>query len=266
MRPEEGLKRELDIGDPLDWPRLKLERAHEHTVALDAEIADFLASHPYVAIAEIDPDQGCHVFRLRVRAQPPPRLGLLVGDCLHNLRSTLDHLVWQLARTTTPTPSPLTEFPLFERAAAYPPGAKGRLQHVPPAAHPLIEAMQPYHGGDFSRLRTLHTLSNIDKHRTILLCAGVALQSLAFDEVWQFASPIEELVTWRAADDGDVLVRLRYVGPAERQQELEPEFSFGVAFEQGGPGRGRPVLTTLLGMHDLIRDRVLPAFTHFFPP
>src|SRR6202043_2947882 len=43
---------------------------------------------------------------------PPARWGALVGDCVHNLRSTLDHIVWDLSGGTGNAPDD-SEFPVF---------------------------------------------------------------------------------------------------------------------------------------------------------
>ena len=47
--------------------------------------------------------------------------GVLIGEILHNLRSALDHLIWQLVilETGAPPTTTKTAFPIFETAAGY---------------------------------------------------------------------------------------------------------------------------------------------------
>src|SRR5947209_8187339 len=56
-----------------------------------------MASEPYSVAWQPDPEPDWHQARLKVRHDPPLRLGLIFGDVIHNLRSALDNLVCQLA-------------------------------------------------------------------------------------------------------------------------------------------------------------------------
>ena len=58
----------------------------------------FLATEPYTTRREPDPDrEGGYLFRLSVQAAVPDSIGLIFGDFVHNLRASLDNLVWELA-------------------------------------------------------------------------------------------------------------------------------------------------------------------------
>src|SRR4051812_7680913 len=84
-------------GHPLEGVRLKLVRADEHLETLDNQITSFLEREPYSVSYERKPDGSEHIYRAHVVEDPPLALGVLIGDCLQNMRSALDHLVWQLA-------------------------------------------------------------------------------------------------------------------------------------------------------------------------
>jgi hypothetical protein len=63
---------------------------------LDEQIDDWMdGAHRYVA--ELDPQSGKKHVRVKVLNPPPVALRLLIGDCLHNLRSALDNLAYELA-------------------------------------------------------------------------------------------------------------------------------------------------------------------------
>ena len=75
---------------------LKLRRAAEHLAVLDEQIDDWMdGAHRYVA--ELDPQSGKKHVVVKVLNPPPVTLRPLIGDCLHNLRSALDNLAYELA-------------------------------------------------------------------------------------------------------------------------------------------------------------------------
>src|SRR5687767_14839123 len=78
---------------------LKLNRAVQHLERLEAEIKRWVGGHPYFLVSEFDPERGEHGVWIRPEGEPPAEFGILIGDCLHNLRSALDSLAYDLART-----------------------------------------------------------------------------------------------------------------------------------------------------------------------
>src|SRR5215204_6470685 len=108
---------------PQDGFWLKFARANEHFEALKDEVERFIESNPYVLIRhfEMDPggDVGHHSLRIQVRDAPPARWSLILGDCLHNLRSSLDHLIWDLSFRTSGDSTLRTEFPIFHSRGEY---------------------------------------------------------------------------------------------------------------------------------------------------
>jgi hypothetical protein len=55
----------------------------------------------YEVVAEPDPEKStfsnCMGYVAHMGGPPFPELSLLLGDCLHNFRDTLDHLVWPVS-------------------------------------------------------------------------------------------------------------------------------------------------------------------------
>jgi len=105
---------------------LKLDRAYEHSKALEDEATGWIKAKPYGIVDEPDPETTPdwvsarhHHRRFRVtRVDPvPDRFSILIGDCVHNLRSALDHLALALARRHTPSMTADeirgSEFPIF---------------------------------------------------------------------------------------------------------------------------------------------------------
>jgi len=157
------------VDHPLDGCRAKLDRAHAHLRTLDAQIPAFLDSKPHVYRGEIDREASRYRVRVYIRRQPPLRWSAIVGDLVHNLRSALDHLVWQLVILNGSTPGDNHQFPILSSPQ---PKKFARLTaEVSPLAAAVIERVQPYNGGDgvdAHTLTALRELSNEDKHRVIL--------------------------------------------------------------------------------------------------
>jgi hypothetical protein len=82
--------------------RAKIQRAHEHRNALDAVIKPVVSgTAPEADLvrigAKLDPQSGQHVFRVATIPNDwGLRVGVILGDVVHNLRSALDYLFWQL--------------------------------------------------------------------------------------------------------------------------------------------------------------------------
>src|SRR5215467_14021897 len=103
--------------------RAKIERSQHHFDTLKQRIDDFSARNSFGAIVKGDPDGTRYVARV----QNPPTIpsvewALLIGDCVHNLRSALDYLVWEMAGADPN--DRMTMFPIFTDPKRYPAEAK----------------------------------------------------------------------------------------------------------------------------------------------
>lgn len=100
-----------------DWTsgsRIKVERAKKHIGDLDPKVLAFLVRRPYKTVSEDDPETGDQVWYIKIAETPPIQWGAIVGDVIHNLRSSLDVLVNQLVYASGWTPSDNLGFPFFE--------------------------------------------------------------------------------------------------------------------------------------------------------
>jgi len=77
---------------------LKLARSRDHLDALKKEVDAFEQSHPYTFRDEVNPDRTQRTLFLVERRPFPDAVGLMIGDCIHDLRCALDHLVFNLPR------------------------------------------------------------------------------------------------------------------------------------------------------------------------
>jgi hypothetical protein len=196
------------IGDPswLDpnsawWA--KADRAQNHLRSLDRLVAEFRASEPYTVVPQPTDIPGRTEYRLRIHKPVPPEISTTIGDILHNLRSALDSLAYEIARrgldrSMTPEEERACIFPLtktperFEqffdenskhertriRSALYGDRARAAFRTVQPfriheeaIRHgvPVTDTYEQEHR--WSEVHRLTQLSNLDKHRRLTLVA-----------------------------------------------------------------------------------------------
>jgi hypothetical protein len=108
---------------------------------------------------------------------PPLRVGVWVGDAVHNLRSCLDQVAWQLARLTTPTKSPprSTYFPICaSRQEFESKTTRQKLRGIDARYVKVIRSVQPFVTESNAPLLRLSELSNRDKHQVINIVAVAA--------------------------------------------------------------------------------------------
>jgi hypothetical protein len=157
--------------DPLEGIRLKIKRAERHGRTLQHKINTWFEQEEATLIHHHDPYTGEHLFYPSL-PEPPLEWGILLGDLLHNLRSALDHLVWQLVIRNGVMPPAVNKlaFPIVSDPARYPTDGGAYLIGAHRSVIDRIEREQPYNrrrGSMPHQLEVLATFSNIDKHRTL---------------------------------------------------------------------------------------------------
>jgi hypothetical protein len=167
---------------PLDGARLKIVRAQEHLDSLKIAIWEYEKTNPYAVTINNNPKQ--IGGKADITKHPDPRFSTIIGDCLHNLSSALDYVMWEIASTFAGRPlsaPPLGDdkpyFPLWDSTTSFT-NYSARLNDprkwnykIP---HPVVsafEAVQPYHAG-YERLGLFKILVNVDKHRLPLIAQG----------------------------------------------------------------------------------------------
>jgi hypothetical protein len=168
--------------------RIKLSRAREHQETLNEHVRRYLNGHR--TRTEIDP-QASEARAHLVKPDEPP-WGPVIGDCLYNLRSVLDHIVFELAEAASPSPLPKkiaesSMWPVAKTPSDFNKGgiAAKRVQGVSPGARTIIEDLQPYKYTQGSvaglvedPILVLDKLANIDKHRALHLVTVNALAGI----------------------------------------------------------------------------------------
>jgi hypothetical protein len=174
----------------LDPVWAKIARAKAHSDELEKHILRTYRrklNHPQIGI-KADPQtrEGIlYISKMRDLSEINRQTALIAGDVIHNLRSALDHLVYQLAveHTNDNIVDPnATQFPICDRRGRSPDKkgrggsgfrreAKRHLGEVDLLHRARIESFQPYprrKGRNFLYLRLLRDLDNRDKHRLLV--------------------------------------------------------------------------------------------------
>ena len=76
----------------------------------------------------------------------PADYSIRIGEIAYNLRSALDHLVWQLVLANGACPSTNNALPIYQDEEKYKKHATRKLKRVAPIHCDLIEEFQTYHG------------------------------------------------------------------------------------------------------------------------
>jgi hypothetical protein len=152
---------------------VKLERAGEHLDALERRVAAFLNADAYSTYID-ETLNGGGIVRVRIKEEMPPAWSAIAGDIVHNLRSSLDVLLYQLVEAHTgEQPPTTTAFPICETPREYVRKADRSTKGVTAEARQAIDALRPYKSGN-DDLHALHMLDIEDKHHLLLDIAVAA--------------------------------------------------------------------------------------------
>lgn len=91
---------------------------------------------------------------------------VVVGEVAHNLRSSLDHLVWQLVIANGGSSGHRNAFPIIFREGDYRRQSESKLRGLTDGQRQTIEEFQPFRDNKAGpHLWMLNVICNIDKHR-----------------------------------------------------------------------------------------------------
>jgi len=257
----------------LEGIRLKLQRAYSQLDALKGEITDFLDGKPYEPALKLERIPGAReapcvidfTIRMIVKKPCPPMWSILIGEIIHDIRSALDHLVYQLVIHATDKPPARhdrTQFPIFLDQSKFQKNGIGMLVGVSKQAAGLIETLQPFSTAEHANSPLWHVnqLSNIDKHRTLHLTGGT-LQSFNFSfppivNPGRINRRIREAGAFQnntIVAEGRMLSDLPMFG--RDKVKVNAEISFDIVFDHGSTLIGDwSVFGTLLDAADRSRD------------
>jgi hypothetical protein len=202
--------------------------------------------------------------RFRGKRPLPACIPLMLGDCLQSTHSCLDYLVCRLAEVGKELPNPKHTFPITDSLTQFNEYVgRQALKGVPYEAIAIIERLQPYNRTDDPRnsgLWILKTLTNMNKHRDILLTALGAADAPDNADVFERNGD-----RYTMADFGTVDLNAEF-GPfpiVDGKVKMIRPVVLDIVFEQE-PFRGQRMQTAVSSACLCVRHEVLPLFEKFF--
>jgi hypothetical protein len=250
----------------LDSVKCKIFRATQHIESLQTEIQGYFDTKPGKMVRQPHDREDEVVFTFVVDNPIPARFGLIIGDILQNLRSSLDYLVWELVLAANGTPDEKNMFPICSTVEAFKEQiARHRLDGVATDAIAEIEALQPYHlGQDFTKsiIRCIDEFTNINKHRRILLTSLMTRPVAKENFVVQGS---QMLVHFEAGPTPTFESNAKF-GPfplIDGKVQVNSQFIVGIAFDEGA-AKGMEISGSVNQWAYYIIHSLLPQFERFF--
>jgi hypothetical protein len=256
----------IEPAEQLRGARTKLQRAEEHLGQLRTEHDSFITErNPYRMLREADLESGkYYVWRAKIVEQPPlEKWASIAGECVHALRSALDHTAFELVRIADPDAT-YSEFPIYKDKTGkngWDDNGHRKLPGVSEEVLAVVNLLQPYkRRKEFDPLWRVHMLDIIDKHRHLNFVSPLLRQA-------HFA-PIGGVVSTEVLagpfKDGTPVARFTMTPDDEgTSMHVETRFAFDIAFGEGELLTNEPVMQTL---EDLLiwTGGVVACFDRFF--
>ena len=148
---------------------LQVDRAKKHVAEFNSELQRFADSDPYSVVIQPELAPGLQMMEITVRETFPRNLAPIVGDAVHNLRSALNLLAYDLVRRETRREPPSNvQFPLASSSEHLERVIVDRGIHLAgPSVVRAVRELKPYTGGD-DLLCALHDLDITGKHHSLI--------------------------------------------------------------------------------------------------
>lgn len=238
----------------IDTVAVKLLWAERHLNRLKAEVVEFAGEQPFEVVTECDTEARKDRFRLRQRIAPPPHWPMLVGDCAHNIRASLDYLAWNISFR----PDEQTAFPIQEDRITVKGGVRkfGISGGAHPRALELVEGLQPYHRTDDPTLHPLWILNRldvIDKHRTL----NAVTMAVPMGKISWFVEgrPYSASMRTGPFEDGEEVAAVDH--PIGHSVEVTADFTTSIELEVRRAGRDGEAIGLLTELLNFVRNSVV---------
>jgi hypothetical protein len=240
---------------------LKTQRAREHLAQLNP-LQQEIDSPGYLG-TDVQRDGRDVVVRLKVKGPTPSRIGCIVGDVVHNLRTALDYLAWLAVEWNGATPTKKTQFPVCSTSATFSKAVNSQLAGAPGPFIQLVESLQPFNCSPSSEsiIGIVHRLDINDKHNRLLVSALMSSQvSLEFDEPGCLEREPTLTIPPFPLVDGAELARFRL---AFGHEVVRPPFKVvlgaDLALIDESPIHGQPLTITLYQLVKQVETDVIFA-------
>jgi hypothetical protein len=253
----------------------KSNRALDLIEQLEREVNSWFEDTTHATISKgYDPNAPTD-YVVSATAVPIPidAFSLLIGDIVHNLRSSLDFIAFELAaahtQSLTDDQARQSQFPIVgdqDKEAQFGAGANNfssrarrSISCIESKAQNVIETVQPYKRGTEYRehpLWYLQELSNIDKHRYLhVAAASVAKLNISNCQLGKHSVVLRNL---KRIENNAEMVRLKGVKPNDPNENLDNlvVLTLTIAFSDGSLA-DKLVIPVLNEIHSYMAEEVL---------
>src|SRR5829696_1059450 len=252
----------------------RLDWAGQHLQSLEAEVRRWQNGSPCRVWTEFDLQSGNNLLWAEVVRQPPHSIGMIIGDCLHNLRSALDNLAYELALAYQKGPLSRSMagdsgFPIFlTDDADSAKKLKRMIRGIHPDAKTLIKGLQPYNRwGENDTLWALRELSNTDKHKLPHMTV-VMPETLPYftTDLSSLSAGVSAFTSyWEPLEGRAVIAEYPYPTPPYTKMYMQRPATFTVAFGELAPDvvQGWGVRAIVRQIRDYIIRDVAPPLIRY---
>lgn len=255
----------------MDEIKFKIARARELIQELRDAVAEYHKSNPYDVRTRIDLQTRRLIYYVAAVKEIPPRIKLITGDVIQNLRSALDHLTYKLFITAggSSASSRHIHFPIAQDETTFNSAdTQRKMKGIAQPAIDAISALKPYRCGN-EILWQIQELNNRDKHR-LLITAGASFGSMditahmreGFGEILKSAGAILPSIFIEPAEKkfplevGDEL----FIDAPDAEPNPSINFNFQLLINEPGIIEGARLLPTVRAMADEV-ERIIDGFT-----
>ena len=243
--------------------KLKIKRAKQHIIELNRVVDTYSAQHPLRIFRSFDGKASQVTYRVKAKIPMPTEIPLVIGDAIHNLRSALDLLIYEMVgdKCETAGQRKNVQFPFSKSAQSL--GGTIKTRQVHRAGEKVVQeihGLEPYPGGN-ETLYAIYTLDVTDKHKLIIptiSSAGLASTDLA-KAMPEMPLQGRENVALVMADSvqfnivtpspqGSRQARRAARGASTREKETDFKPTSIVCFSESQPFPMRPVVQILVAM------------------
>jgi hypothetical protein len=231
-----------------DGVNAKMKRAEQHLADFEAVLGPWVGAKPVSFVSRPLANGSGEELLVHIDPPMPQELDLILGDCIHNLRSVLDHLAMTLAIANGADPYDRSiSFPVFDEETNYRANGVRSIRTLTTAAQAFIEEQQPFKRSTNAWMLTeLQSLDNRDKHRSLI--AHEPTQIAAFDD------PAGVKTTYAAApriEEGALFATVTYEASYTGPRGVQPLVPLAVTVERSNR-------IGFIEVQPFLRDQLLP--------
>ena len=239
----------------------KIQRANKHIADIH-EMGLAFGRHPdcYTARIDNDAESGQNFFCIEIREDlfPADEIALTAGDAMHNLRSALDLMFYQVVLNHGGAPTRWNTFPVRDTREAlinhWLNSALKQKQVTPELGSFIVDVIKPYAAGNHS-LWALHQMNISDKHEffvpalKLVAIVNISLEDDTGRAIGRSGYAMDESCRIRLTDANDRKVTIKNKGHATVSVIFGPDTLF----------ENNPICMTLSGISEEV-TRTVEAF------